>query len=424
MKKRWLFCIPVLFFLTMSMSFIFSQDTDGTPADTGQDIKYPDIETVLQDLDTAYEEIKERFVDPEFGGINLEERRDEYRAYISEAADGETAYKLLGQFVNELQSPNTFIIPPWLSAAVKGAEGTEPVLEYAGVGMIIREIQGNMVLVLEVFPDAPADRAGVLIGDVIVSVDGWKVEEAEPEEGSNLVAMVADRVKGPVGTEVQLTLRDPDGGERELSMPREKIDMRPQIEHRNVSGRIAYLRLPLLSTEWAEEGSKVLPRLLSSTGLILDLRGIQGGSIEGMVRVAQWFLGSADLGGFIARDKRNPISYRQDAIAPYQRPLIVMTDTGTYGVSEILALLITEYRRGKIVGHPTQGGFRVGSFIDLPSGGILHLVVGKYVSPAGNELPDQGLFPHVIVEPPDLATIRSGKDVFLEKAIETIRDSR
>jgi carboxyl-terminal processing protease len=424
MKKSWLLCITILVCSLIVLPPVSAQETDDSASETAQDIDYPDRETVLEDLDTVYEKIKELFVDPEFGGIDLEERRDEYENWINEAADGETAYKLLGQFVNELQSQNTFIIPPWLSSAVSGAAGAEPVLEYAGVGMIIREIQGSMVLVLDVFPDAPADRAGVLIGDVIVSVDGWVVGEAEIEEGSNLVEMVANRVKGPVGTEVQLTLRDPDGEERELTMPREKIDMRPQIEYRNVAGRIAYLRLPLLSTEWAEEGSKVLPRLLSSAGLILDLRGIQGGSIEGMVRVAQWFLGSADMGSFISRDERNPVPYREDAIAPYQRPLVVITDTGTYGVSEILALLIAEYRRGTIVGHPTQGGFRVGRFVDLPSGGILHLVVGKYVSPAGNELPNEGLFPHVIVDPPDLETIRSGNDVFLEKAIETIRDSR
>ena len=376
------------------------------------------VAEVLADFDVVWETISEGYVDPGFGGVDWESLKDEYRSKVEEAEDALSAYEAIDELTEKLGNEYTFVVPPWLrpeqaSEPEEDSSGIE--LEYAGVGILLQQMTNGDVWVLQVFSETPAEAAGVLVGDVISGVEDWRVE------GENPVSEISKRVRGPVGTDITLTVRDPEGGERNVTIERARIDLRPSVEYRVVEGSIGYLRIPALSEELVDEASRALPQLLSARSLILDLRNVSGGNLEAMVKVAQWFIGAAQMGGFVSRDGAAGLPFREDAVAAFQRPMTVLTNTRTYGIGEILAVVLNDYKRARIVGNPTQGGFQIGQFVDLPSGALLQMTIGLYVTPKGELLPLGGLTPNDTVELPDLATVRSGRDVYIEKAIEVLR---
>lgn len=417
--------VPLLFMTILlllgTIGPIYSQEDADTQEiqqeqieiDTGDTV----LEDVLEDFDSVWEAISQIYVDIDFDGVDWNALKEQYRPIVESAPDVVAAYRQIEQMVGTLNNYNTFVVPPWFISNEEPADdGSGIELEYAGIGILLQELQSGEVMVLQVFSETPAEKAGVLVGDIIVGVEDWKVS------GENPVKQIADRVRGPVDTAVTITFRDPDSAERDIAITRARIDLRPSVEDRFLEGSIGYLRIPMLNAELVNEASKALPRLLSSTALILDLRSVSSGNFEPMIQVAQWFLGPAHMGGFLTRQGPQALPFRMDAIAAYQRPMTVLTNSATYGVAEILAMLLREYRRARIVGRQSQGGFEVSQPAELPSGGWINVTIGRYISPQEELLPFEGLVPDNEVPPTDLATIRSGRDIYLEEAVNVLRN--
>ncbi|BAS26430.1 S41 family peptidase [Limnochorda pilosa] len=396
------------FFLLAALAVVLAGPTaaQGPPRETPS--------PTLAAFDLAWQTIDRTYVDPTFGGVDWKGVREEYRSRVEAAPDLEAAYAVIVEMVGLLQDGQTFVVPP--SARAPQPDGAqEPELEYAGIGVIIQQLENGDVVVVHVFDGAPAQAAGVLVGDVIVSVDGWA-----PAEGDGIEA-VSQHIRGPVDTPVELTVRDPDGAERAATVTRGRIDLRPTVEHRVLEGGTGYLRVPVLTDELVEEGARALPGLLQASGMVLDLRGVGAGSVAGAIRVAQWFLGAVDLGGVVTRTGVFPLPFVQEAIAAYNRPLVVLVGPTTSSLAEVLAMVLQEYGRATLVGQRTQGGFELTQTAELPGGGLLQVATGRYVSPEGKLLPLEGLTPEVEVPRPELKELREGRDPDLERALEVLR---
>jgi carboxyl-terminal processing protease len=377
------------------------------------------VADVVKDFDSAWQTIKDTFVDPKTYGVDWDKLKADYRPKVAAASDAQAAYKLVDEMIGKLKSPNTGVIAPWdKPAAAPAADAlAEPLLQYGGAGILLQPLKSGDVFVLQVFKDTPAEKAGVLVGDVITGVDSWRVT------GADAMDQVTQRVRGVVGTKVTLTLRDPAGVERNVDILRAQIDLRPSVDSKIIQGTIGYIRLPVLSKDLVDEASKALPSLLSTNGLILDLRSVGSGNLDQMFVVAQWFLGATHMGGFVSRQGAEALPFNQDSNAAYTRPMVVLTNSRTYGIGEMLAFLLRQYKRAGIVGETTAGSFEIADEVNLPSGGLLDVAVARYVTGQGATLPLEGLTPDVKVDPPDLATLRSGKDVVIDKAVDTLRSS-
>jgi carboxyl-terminal processing protease len=375
------------------------------------------VADVVKDFDAAWQAIKDTFVDPKTYGVDWDALKTPYRAKVAAAPDALSAYKLLTEMVDKLKSPNTGVVPPWAKPAAASPTDAlaEPLLQYGGAGILLQPLQSGDVFVLSVFKATPAEKAGVLVGDVISGVDDWRVT------GTDAMEQVTKRVRGVVGTKVTLTLKDPAGKERNVDIVRAQIDLTPSVDYRVIDGTIGYMRIPVLSKDLVDAASKDLPQLLSANGLILDLRSVGAGNLDQMVVVAQWFLGAANMGGFVARQGGQALGYSQDAMAAYQRPMVILTNSNTYGIAEVLAFLLRQYKRAGLVGEKSAGTFEIADESPLPSGGVLDVAVARYVTGQGTLLPLDGLTPDVKVDPPDLATLRAGHDVAIEKAVDTLR---
>ena len=379
------------------------------------------VREVVADFDTVTQSVSQAYVDAGYGGIEWESIVTEYRPRVESSGTADAAYELLEELVDRLGNPLTYVVPPWFRPRQpEPSEDSEEggiQLEYAGVGILLQQMNTGDVWVVQVFRETPAEKSGVLLGDVITGVDEWEV----PVEDA--VSQIASRVRGPVGTDVTLTLRDPDGVERDVTITRGQIDLRPSVEFRKVDGTIGYLRIPAFTQELVVEASKALPQLLQTRYLILDLRNVSGGGIDSMVQIAQWFLGAAQVGGIVSRDGAFGLPFREDAVAAYQRPIAVLVNSGTYGLGEILATVLRDYKRARLVGNQTQGGFHLDQEVELPSGGVLYMTVGLYVTPKSDLLPVDGIVPDDLVEIPDLATVRDGKDAYIDTAVDVLRNN-
>lgn len=412
-------CLAAVFFLSPAFQAAAQDDQAAIEEELRQRVAEVSIDEAAADFDAVVKVISEQYVDSGYGGADWESLVAEYRTKIASPKDAAEVYEHLAGLIAALGNPLTYVIPPWYmpvqdaSAGEEESSGIE--LEYAGVGILLQQMTTGDVWVVQVFRETPAEKSGVLLGDVIVGVDGWKV----PVEDA--VSQIASRVRGPVGTDVKITLRDPDGKERDVTITRDHIDLRPSVEFRKIEGTVGYLRVPALNEELVAEASKALPQLLQTRYLILDLRNVGGGTLEAMSQIAQWFVGAAHLGGFVSREGAFALPYREDAVAAYQRPIAVITNSGTYGTGEMLASILRDYKRARLVGNTTQGGFHLDNEIDLPSGGKLIMTVGLYVTPKGDLLPVRGIEPNDPVEIPDLATVRAGRDIYIEAAVQVLR---
>ncbi len=413
-------CIAAMLFI-QTLPLVAQEEVAQAEDQFAERISEIAIDEIIADFDAVVDAVTEQYVDSGYGGADWESLVSEYRPRVSAAEDAGEAYKHLSELIGELGNPLTYVVPPWLIPPQPETDEDEAdsgiVLEYAGVGILLQQMNTGDVWVVQVFSETPAEASGVLLGDVIVEVDGWEVpvEDAVPQ--------IASRVRGPVGTDVTLTLRDPDDSERDVTITRDHIDLKPSVVFRKIEGTIGYLRIPALNEALIAEASKALPQLLQTRYLILDLRNVASGTLEAMSQVAQWFIGAAQIGGFVTRDGAFALPFREDAMAAYQRPLAVLINAGTYGTGEILAKILRDYKRARLVGNTTEGGFDLDQQIELPSGGEFNMTVGLYVTPKNDLLPVDGLEPDDPVEVPDLATVRAGRDVYIETAVEVLRSN-
>jgi carboxyl-terminal processing protease len=273
-----------------------------------------------------------------------------------------------------------------------------------GVGIQIYE-DGNEIKILLVHPDSPAAKAGLLAGDVIVSVDGTAVA------GMSLLE-VADLIRGAEGTSVTLELQ-----RGTLTMRR--ILVRKQLETSTVlsesMGDIAYLSLYAFTDSTPAQFRRSLAdlRATSPRGYILDLRDNPGGILDAVLKITEEFLPAGPM--IIVRDRYGTEeAYGNMADGEALPNLVVLVNENSASGAEVLAGAIQDYGAGVILGEPTFGKASVQTVFMLSDGSGLKLTTARYATPGGQEIDKIGLSPDVAV---------SGYEDQLETAIHLIRST-
>lgn len=376
----------------------------------------------LRDLDAIWGAVWDEYADPFFNGVDWHRLPDTVRPRILEAKTEEEAYLALADMVASLGDPSTFLVEPNPYFAFYETE-------YAGIGVLIgvaSSLNGltdealfvdEEIAVLEVFSGTPAEDAGVLVGDVIVRVDDWETTGATVDDVSN-------RIRGPVGTSVDLALRAPDGEIRTLTIVRERVDLRPTTVFERYDDDLAYLRLDTLLSEQVAAAKEHIAGNADVKHLILDLRGVTSGEPMATSELASWFLGDVNLGAFESRYDRYTLQTppaTSERLPVYNNRLTVLIHGGTSGLGEVLALLLAEYERATLVGQPSAGGFSLTRLVLLPSGWGLNLSIARYISPGGRGLHADGLTPDVLIENVTLEELRTQGDPMLQKVLAWAR---
>jgi carboxyl-terminal processing protease len=269
---------------------------------------------------------------------------------------------------------------------------------FFGVGMQVAEKAGR-VEVTGVYPDSPAERAGVRAGDVIVGVDGRSVAGAPLER-------VVGAIRGPQGSEVRVRFRRPGEGVRDTTMRRARIRI-PSVVSRveRVDGRpIGYVRLTEFDRGSGAELRTAVNELVKKgvKGFVFDLRGDPGGLVDEAVSVSGVWLGPDRPVVTTEGLHRDRQTLRTRNGRATDLPLAVLVDRGSASASEIVSGALRDDDRATLVGTRTFGKALVQTTMPLRDGGALRYTTARYLTPDGFDLQKRGLTPDVrAVDDPD-----------------------
>jgi carboxyl-terminal processing protease len=283
---------------------------------------------------------------------------------------------------------------------------------FGGIGAWVSKREDGAI-VLKPMEDKPAQRAGVLDGDVVIKVDD---QEITPDMSLDDVILL---IRGPVGAVVRLTISRAGYPEPlVLEITREKVET-PTVTWRLLDEEgLGYISISLFTERTNEELETALKDLKAQgiTHLILDLRNNSGGLLETSINVASQFLSD----GVVLYEQRRD---QEEKSYPVRRggkatdiPLVVLVNAGTASASEIVAGAIQDSGRGVLIGESTFGKGSVQLVYDLSDQSSLHVTVAHWFTPGRHEITGNGLTPDTVV-PLTEEDRAQGKDPQLDHAI-------
>lgn len=288
--------------------------------------------------------------------------------------------------------------------------------EFFGVGMEVGIRDGNLTVVSPL-KDSPAEKAGVMSGDIILKID---------EEISNklTVDQAVDLIRGERGTAVNLTIaRDGEVGPIEISIIRDLIKI-PTLETELRDDGIFVISLYDFSRNAEADFKNALDEFVKSKSkkMIVDLRGNPGGYLGSAINITSWFL---EEGKTIVIEKssneKNNNTYRSNAnFIAGDFDMVVLVDGGSASASEIMAGALQEHERAVLVGTQTFGKGSVQELVNLKNKTELKITVAEWLTPGGLSISENGLTPDVVVEF-DIVAYREDKtDNQLEEAVKIL----
>lgn len=252
-----------------------------------------------------------------------------------------------------------------------------PPEEYSGIGALISNTKPTeRPEIASVFPNSPAERAGLRAGDRLKTVDGVDVAGFTPEE-------VANRIRGPDGTTVTLEIIRPSS-ELTVRIVRAKLTPPRAYERSYEDGTIGSIQISQFNGEVVAQTADAVRRLVAAgaAGIILDLRNNPGGSYEAAKDVASIFVKRGVIVNEVGRDgQRKPVRTRDRFYWTSPRPLVVLVNERSASGAEIVAAGIQANDAGTIVGTKTLGCAGIGDPRETPDGGLLLITLARMENP-------------------------------------------
>ncbi len=253
---------------------------------------------------------------------------------------------------------------------------------YYGLGISIRaESPGSgRVMVLEPpAPGTPAYKVGLRAGDVISKIEG------EPIDDWDLNDEVIPHLKGPKGTEVNITVERPGEPEPlELTVVRDEISMYTIKYVFRIGNDIGYIRIDRFSETTGKELAEALEKLDEKNlkGFILDLRDNPGGALNQALAVSDRFLGNGQV--IVVTKDRNGQGreFRTQQGTQYDYPMVVLINENSASASEIVSGALQDHDRALIVGETSFGKALVQTIYPLEGNRGLALTTGQYYTPS------------------------------------------
>ncbi len=302
--------------------------------------------------------------------------------------------------------------------------------QFRGIGVEISYKDGHVVVVAPM-DGSPAQKAGLQPGDIITRVYNEDVTDWP-------LSKVVERITGPPGTPVKLTIQSPKSGRtRQVTVQRANIKVRNISWVQSPGTEFAHLRVSNFDRGVAKEMRKALLEIQEQhlQGLVLDLRNNPGGILEEAVTVASQFLTDGNV--LLMKDPSGdsvPVPVEKGGVAP-KLPVVVIINQGSASAAEIVAGALQDAHRATLVGEKTFGTGTVLREFPLADGSALLLAIEEWLTPAGRSFWHQGLAPDVVVALSDQVTpllpsterhmsaeeLMGSEDLQLLRAFEVVR---
>ncbi|MCB9814007.1 S41 family peptidase [Candidatus Nomurabacteria bacterium] len=291
--------------------------------------------------------------------------------------------------VSSYGDPYTVYFPPADAAAFDA----DIAGNFSGVGMEVGLREG-MVTVISPLPDTPAEKAGIMAGDVVVKIDDTTTEKMRIDEAVRMI-------RGEKGTVVNLQVyREGESGFLDIPVTRDTINI-PTVKTEQI-GKTFIIALYSFNAVSEEQVQQAVLKYLESGAdkLVIDVRGNPGGYLQSAVAIAGHFLPS---GKVVVQEKFSDNSSQNDVMRSRGRQvqeftpknLVVLVDGGSASASEILAGALKDHGVATIIGTQTFGKGSVQELVKLGDGSSLKVTVARWLTPNGTSISNGGLAPDI-----------------------------
>ncbi|MCH5342158.1 MAG: S41 family peptidase [Acetatifactor sp.] len=306
--------------------------------------------------------------------------------FLDEVSDEDLQTGIYRGLMNALNDPySVYYSAEELNSFMQQTEGT-----YYGIGAYMtQDTDTGLPLVTGLIPGTPAETGGLRADDLIYEVNG------EPVYGMTLEQAIA-LIKGPEGTDVTLTIiRENAEDFVQLTLTRARVET-PTVTLTMLENNMAYIEILEFDSVSVDQFAEALAVARGSgmEGLILDLRGNPGGSLDAVVDMCRMILPKGMI-VYTENKSGKRSEYTCDGKKELEVPLVVLTDGNSASAAEIMAGAIKDYRLGTLVGTTTFGKGIVQQVVPLLDGSAVKLTISAYYTPNGNNIHGIGIEPDV-----------------------------
>ncbi|HEY3312859.1 MAG TPA: S41 family peptidase [Anaerolineales bacterium] len=334
----------------------------------------------LQVFDDMTSRIKKVYLYPDFNGVDWPGLVTKSRAKVSAGLDTSAFYDEMDQLVQALgddhsqfQAPNQVA---QLDAELSGHN------DFVGIGIqFIPLLEKKSLTILAVFPDSPAEHAGLKAHDSILAVDGLPLVE----NGQGYYW----RVRGPQCSASLLTVQSPGGEPRQVMLIRNHITTTAPVVAQMVKttdgSRIGYIFLPSFFDETLPaQVHKALLEFGTLDGLVIDNRANGGGSSD-VVEPILSFFAHGKLGSSVTRTRTSPLIVEADPVNNSQEvPLVVLVGQDTASFGEIFSGILQDTGRAKVAGQTTLGNVEILHPYSFADGSRIWVAEERFVPPVSH----------------------------------------
>lgn len=298
------------------------------------------------------------------------------RFYVDDTDNDKIAEAGIKAMLKELDPHSTYTDPKETKALLEQMQGS-----FSGIGIQFN-IVSDTLYVIQTTKNGPSERAGILAGDKIVSVNDTVIAGVKMER-----ADIMSRLRGTKGTEVKVgVVRRGIGRLLEFNLVRDDISTETVDAAYMIDNRNGYIRITSFGAKTHEEFASKLDSLksLGMKNLIIDLEGNGGGYLNAAVDIAGELI-EDDCLVVYTEGRSNP---RQEYVSKgkgkfLKGNLVVIVDETSASASEILAGAVQDWDRGLVVGRRSFGKGLVQRPFSLPDGSMIRLTIARYYTPSG-----------------------------------------
>ncbi len=318
--------------------------------------------------------------------------------YVESTEDSSLLENGIRGMLSGLDPHSTYLDPEAYRELQVGTSG-----EFGGLGIEVG-MEDGFVKVISPIDDTPAQRAGMMSGDLIIRIDETPVKGLSLNEAVKLM-------RGKPGTKILLTVvREGADKPLKISITRAVIKV-SSVKSRMLEPGFGYVRITQFQSNTGENLINAVSELKKENeenlkGLILDLRNNPGGVLNAAVAVSDAFLEDGLIVYTEGRVNDSEMKFKATPTDIMKNaPIVVLVNGGSASASEIVAGALQDHKRAIIMGDTTFGKGSVQTILPMHNGAALKLTTARYYTPAGRSIQAEGIIPDIKLENVKLASI-------------------